>query len=345
MRFFLTAIWIVLAPPVWADVAQESAQLAALPEVPGAVAGWISVEDSEFAVAGVRVAGATDEIGEDDAWHIGSLTKSMTATLAARLVEDNQITWTATIGEVLGQQYPDMDPAWQDVTLAMLLRHASGMDANLGRWRSLWLGDGPRANYLEAMLADEPVGDQGAFAYSNAGYVVAGAMLEAAAGAPWEELMQTQIFAPLGIESAGFGPPQGGVPEGHSVNRRGVPSAAGQGRAADNIPAMGPAGRVHLSASDMLLYLRAHLIRDEDFLSAESWRRLQTPEGEGLYAFGWVSDGNRMQHSGSNTLWYATAYIDREAGRAGFVAVNSGDREAVEDPIAEAVQRLVGTVD
>src|SRR6476646_10575493 len=41
----------------------------------------------EIAATGVRKFGEDEEVTVDDAWHLGSCTKSMTATLAAMLVE------------------------------------------------------------------------------------------------------------------------------------------------------------------------------------------------------------------------------------------------------------------
>ena len=45
------------------------------------------------------------------------------------------------------------------------------------------------------------------FLYSNAGYVIAGAMLEQVTGESWEELIRTEVFEPLGMTRAGFGAP------------------------------------------------------------------------------------------------------------------------------------------
>ena len=61
------------------------------------------------------------------------------------------------------------------------------------------------------------------FTYSNAGYVIAGAVLERVAGKPWEQVVREDLLAPLGIRSAGFGAPgEAGAddqPRGHE--RRG----------------------------------------------------------------------------------------------------------------------------
>jgi CubicO group peptidase (beta-lactamase class C family) len=70
----------------------------------------------------------------------------------------------------------------------------------------------PRASRLALTgltLARPPEAAPGArFIYSNRNYIVAAAMLEAATGRPWEDLMRERLFAPLAMEGAGFGPPE-----------------------------------------------------------------------------------------------------------------------------------------
>lgn len=144
------------------------------------------------------------------------------------------------------------------------------------------------------------------------------------------------------MDSAGFGPPQGAAPEGHRGRLVLGLTPAGQGNDADNIPAMSPAGRVHLSTEDMLRFLRAHALRDAEFLAEETWEELHRASGPRNYAMGWgVTESGSLIHSGSNTLWYAIAYIDPATEEAVFVAVNTGDLDSVSDPIDAAVRDLL----
>lgn len=335
----LLALVTGVAPiPASADLSEVAARLAAHPLVPGAVVGWVTAEEQGLAVAGQRRADAAAEVAEGDLWHIGSLTKSMSATLAARMVEAGAIRWDSTIDEVLGGVHPGMEAAWREVPLEALLRHASGMRANPELLARLSQGDVARADYVGAMLAEEPVGPRGGFLYSNAGYVVAGAMLEAAGGAAWEALVAREVFGPLGMTSAGFGPPEGDQPQGHRGGLLGGLLPVPPGPRADNIPALGPAGRVHLSAGDMLAYLRAHLVGDPGYLAPGSWARLHRAEGPGDYALGWVDVDGVLRHSGSNTLWFAQMRLYRAEGVAVFVAVNSAVLQQVRGPVEAAAE-------
>src|SRR5438046_7082410 len=52
------------------------------------------------AAAGVRKWGDTVPVTTSDVFHIGSCTKSMTATLAAMFIEQGKLRWDTTIAEV-----------------------------------------------------------------------------------------------------------------------------------------------------------------------------------------------------------------------------------------------------
>ncbi|MDG4648266.1 serine hydrolase [Roseibacterium sp. SDUM158017] len=326
--------------PAGADVSGIAAHLALHPAIPGAVAGWTTAGRHALAVAGLRRQGGGAAVEPGDRWHIGSLTKSMTATLAARMVEARAIDRDATVGATLGASF-DMDDAWRDATLVSFLRHASGMRANIGLAGRLRVGRGPRADYVARVLAQRPRGPRGGFLYSNAGYVVAGAMLEAAGRAPWEDLVARDVFAPLGLASAGFGAPAGAGPRGHRLTPFGGLRPVAPGPRADNIPALGPAGRVHVSGGDMLRYLRAHLLGEGPFLSRESWGRLHRAEGPGRYAQGWAEVDGVLRHSGSNGYWFAQMRLCRAGGAAAFVAVNAAAMGLVRRPVEAAADAVL----
>jgi CubicO group peptidase (beta-lactamase class C family) len=291
------------------------------------------------AVDGVRQAGAAAPATIADVWHWGSVTKSMTATLAALLVEAGVFAWETTVGDLLGDAVPGMRDAYREANLLHLLSHRSGLQANIAIPDLLAFpreeadARASRIAYAAQALAQEPVGAVAAqMLYSNSGYVIVGAMMEQRLGATWEALIAERLFAPLGLASAGFGAPgtPGALdaPAGHALD----PADAAGGRVAfppgvaitDNPFVLGPAGRVHMSIPDMLVYLAAH--RDgADLLTPASWQTLHTPPFGGDYALGLIvrPDGT-LWHSGSNTLWYAEVLIDAAKGVVAAAAANDG---------------------
>ena len=296
----------------------------------------------ESAVAGVRVRGGEEAVTLDDFWHLGSCTKAMTATLAARLVEAGTIDWDSTIAETLPDLADGMDPAYRDITLHQLLTHRGGLPAKLlgtDTWTSAWSRSGPldeqRRLFLVDVLSMEPAGPVGEYAYSNAGYTLAGHMCSVAAGVPFEELLQTQVFEPLGMDGVGYGAPltRGDQqPNGHTQD--GTPSDP----FADNPAVLTPAGRVHGTMQDWSRFVAAHLSHDgaDGFLDSATFDALHTPaDGPGKqYAMGWGTvdrewgGGRVLTHSGSNTMWYCVAWVAPLQNMAVLVACNQGGDEA-----------------
>ncbi len=284
--------------------------------------------------SGLRSIDAKVAVTADDIWHLGSMTKSMTATLVARLAEQGGITWDTTVGEVLGARVPDMNPAYKPVTFRHLCSHHAGLQPNIdmAQQEAFPRDDGgdprpDRLRYAGLALKQAPVAAPGEkMVYANNGFIVAGAMLEAVCGRSWEDLITAQVFTPLKLALAGFGPP--GMPGklDQPVGHAGAtPFPPGPGRPADNPVALGPAGRVHMNLRDLIAYLDAHLRRPAAFLKPDSWQILHTPPFGGNYAMGWIAEGGRLWHNGSNTLWYAEMCADTARGTLAAVACNQGD--------------------
>ncbi|MHC5110693.1 MAG: serine hydrolase domain-containing protein [Planctomycetota bacterium] len=302
-----------------------------------------------IAVDGLRVAGGKRKVTTDHLWHWGSIGKSMTATLAARLVERGVVAWDDTIGQRLGNVVPSMRDEYRDVTLSMLLSHRSGMPANIPVEQFANFASSPaepipdRLAWVKIALAQEPeVPKKETYHYSNNGYIVAGAMLGSATGRSWEDLMRKEVFGPLNLASAGFGAPAAADPNGQPRGHRSILGAdAPVAPDADNPPALGPAGRIHMSLADIATYLTVHATRRESFLSKETYDRLHTASFGGFYALGWVvTDEKRRWHNGSNNSWDAEATFNLENGTVAAVVVNDGDIKNVQPTVRKLIQTL-----
>ncbi len=317
-RTFLAALGLavlprrVLAQTALPDGTMNAAllhQLRLALGTPGMAVGWQrSGYAAELLADGLRAAGQDEAVTTQDKWHIGSITKSFTALLFARAVEAGVIGWDTRLGDRL----PAVPRAWRSVTGIELLSHHAGMPADIPLPELLALprieadARASRARYVELALAMKPVArPRSNYSYSNCGPVVAARMLEVATGFSWEELMQRHVLTPLGLTSAGFGPPMGDQPRGHDH---------GQPILQDNPAAMGPAGRLHMNLPDLLSYLAAHRDRPA-LLSRAGWAQLHKPRFRSNHALGWfVSPEGNLWHNGSNTAWYAEAAVERGSG-------------------------------
>lgn len=309
---------------------------------------------------GFRKHGGPEAVTVNDIFHIGSVTKSMTATVAAMLVEQGTVSWTTTIGELFSDYGEQLHPDYRGVTLEQLLAHRGGAPGNAPRllWMNAWNAGGPPAEqrlaFVQGLLARKPEAKPGTKKiYSNQGYAIAGVMLEKAAGKPWEELMRTLLFEPLGMNSAGFGAPAtpGKVdqPWGHKQGRSTGLESVPPGPRADNPPAIGPAGTVHCSLPDLAQYVVFHLAGEQggsELLKAQSFKKLHTPAGDD-YALGWVvlerewAGGRALMHNGSNTMFYIVVWMAPERNCAVIVATNVGSVNVAFSGCDEAAGKLI----
>lgn len=307
-------------------------------------------------VRGLRRHGEAEAVTLDDRWHLGSNTKAMTCALFARLVEQGRARWAMPLTEA----FPGvaLDPAWDDTTLDDLMQHRAGLLDNdvIG---SDWLASArndpaslpeQRAAITARALGKSPGGPRGTFAYGNGNYIVLGAAIERLTGIAWEDAMRTEVFAPLGIASGGFGPPQGEHPWGHrgaAGQYTAVPSSSPY---ADNPLALGPAGTAHMTLADYARFLGVFLNDGAGWLTPETVRVLTTPaSGPGFgYAKGWgvVSEpqdaatlGTMLAHEGSNTLWHVLAVVSAQAGLA-VVTVSNSYSPQVDGQLAERLLQL-----
>ena len=305
-------------------------------------------------VAGCRHRRSSDPIAVDAPWHIGSITKSVTASLVLRLVEQKRLALDTPIGGILGQHVDDMHPDWQAVTLRRVLSHTAGLPANVKimqlRGRREADPTAERLSRLRALWTDPLEDGVPPFSYSNIGYVLAGVVAEQVARQSWEDLIVDEIATPLGLSSLGFGAPTGpGTPWGHRrVFGVSVPKNPGSG-GADNPDWMRPAGGLHLSLADLAAWGQVQLAARQgarpDFLSGDSCAAMHTPVADD-YGFGWViqampgDDGTLVWHNGSNTLWYAVLAMVPERDLVVAVAMNRFDQNRG-DAALEALIRAV----
>jgi CubicO group peptidase (beta-lactamase class C family) len=308
-------------------------------------------ETATIWVSGRRASGADIPVGTDDCWHWGSISKSLTAALVARLVESGAIRWDDTVGELLKTIGPGMRDVYKPVTFRHLLSHRAGLPDNIPLLQFAKFANmsrnvcKDRRAYAKIALSMPPLGPMGsAFLYSNSGYVIAGAMLEAKLGHSWEHLLRTHVFRPLKLSTAGFGAPGEEDrlvhPAGHTYSHdlKIHLSRRVESELADNPQVLGPAGRVHMSLADMLEFLATH--RDgSDFLLPETQRILRTPPFGGRYAMGWVNVQNgALWHNGSNTLWYAEVLFEPAWG-ACVAAVANDARPETQTVVHQALLR------
>jgi D-alanyl-D-alanine carboxypeptidase len=250
----------------------------------------------EVASDGVRKAGGTAVIEESDLFHVGSMTKAMTATMLSTLVQEGKLSWDMTMTQAFPAIASIMDSRYSGVTLEELLTHTSGLPRYTTdlEWESIPPFTGTPAEQRQAfarmLLTRPPIGPAGVYRYSNAGYAMATAIAEKATGETWEQLMQQRVFGPLNILAV-YGWPLlsgDGEPWGHRI-KDGVVTPHDSADHYRVPTVLAPAGDISMSILDYSVFARLHLAGLEDIdggaLSAADIQRLHRPVLE--YSSGW----------------------------------------------------------
>ena len=325
-----------------------------------AAASFGSGSIRESAVVGRRKYDDPTPATLNDAFHLGSCTKSMTATLIAMAVDEKKLEWETTLATLFPEYARTTRPEFRTVTVRQLLNQRSGFLSET------WPAGSPpdwrrapgslseqRSRYVKLALADAPANPPGTtFLYSNRNYIVAGSILETLTRTPWETWIEQRLFRPLAMTTAGFGAPatppsKVDAPWPHVVrDGRHVPIPPGVG--ADNPAVLGPAGTVRCSIEDWARYGLFHLSAargQSRRLSPAVSRELYTPPKGSEYACGWGvanrswGGGTVLSHNGSNTMNFAVIWLAPLRDFGVVAAVNQGNAGA--DAACDAVASLL----
>ena len=241
-------------------------------------------------------------LSADHVFRIGSVTKQFAAAAALKLAEASKL----SLEDPLTKFVPGY-PGGKRVTVRMLLNHTSGVRSYTDI-PGVMAGVTGRRDVTTAELIDTFKAEKPDFApgqgwhYNNSGYVLLGAVIEAASGKPWHVYMDDVFFKPLGMTRTRYGNQQDAAIPGHVDGY----SRKGDGWArAGHISMTQPhaAGALVSSVDDLLKWNRA--LHEGKVLQDASYRAMIAPVGkatESNYGFGIVATTLRgvpqLQHGG-----------------------------------------------
>jgi CubicO group peptidase (beta-lactamase class C family) len=144
----------------------------------------------------------------DTVFDLASLTKPLATAAALMLLTDQgKVAPAASLGELLPAAWLPKDK--RPLTLASLLAHRSGLPA----WQPFYqeiLAAPPetRGALLPRLAAATPLPHPAdtATLYSDLGFMLLQAVVEAASGLPLDRFCQEKIYRPLGLKTLGFRP-------------------------------------------------------------------------------------------------------------------------------------------
>lgn len=295
--------------PLHAQIAEQMVRL----RVPGVGLGIL--EDGAEHVAGFGVTNVDHPapVAGETLFQNGSITKTLTALAAMRLVEAGTLELDAPVRTYL----PDLRVAdaavAAAVTMRHLLTHTAGWEGDYLIFTDRGRGDDALASFI-TQLADlpqlTPLGT--VWAYNNAGFYLAGRVIEVLTGQTFEQALRELVLAPLGMHHAFFFPEEVML---HSF-AVGHHEADGKPKVAAPWPiprSANPAGGITSNPPDLLRYARFQLgdgtaADGTRLLTRESLDRLHTPvqaagPGESIGLAWFIRDvgGVRLLRHGGGT--------------------------------------------
>ncbi len=334
-----------LAPDVRAGVDAAVAQTLARTGAPSASVAVVK----DGRIAYVRAYGTAEvetklEAAPGMRYSIGSISKQFTAAAVLLLAEEGKL----SLDDPVARFVPGLTRA-QDVTLRQLLSMTSG-------YQDYWpqdyvMPDMLRPATAESILAgwakkplDFEPGTR--WQYSNTNYVIAGLVVEKAAGRPLLRFLHERIFDPLRMTTVSDSDQ---APLGPGDPARYMRYALGPVRPA---PKEGKgwlfaAGELAMTAEDLARWDVSMI--DQTVLKAASYRQMETEvllaNGAGTrYGLGVgvaLTDGRRMiSHGGEVSGFTATNQVFPD-DRAAVVVLTNIDAASASEQIASAVARLL----
>lgn len=233
---------------------------------------------------GVRRLGHPAAVDADTLFNIASVSKAFNAAALGLLVDEGRIGWDDPVARHIPRLQLHDPYVTRAATVRDMLAHRVGLGRLTGN-RLRWISSRERSEQIERLRHLEPeVGFREGYVYSNVLYMVAGEVVPAVTGMPWEQFVERRLFAPLGMHRSLAGGSRldesGNVAWPHqeidgevvAIRRR-------------NFDAVGPAASVHSSAREIANWMRLHLGTPGQF------------EGKALLARATVEEMHRAQNT------------------------------------------------
>src|SRR3954468_21042670 len=264
--------------------------------------------------------GGAPDPATDGQYRIGSISKTVTAVAVMRLRDEGRL----RLDDPLEQHLPGTPLG--DRTIGQLLAHPAGASAESpGDW---WERT-PGGTLADLQLEEDDVvlGAARRFHYSNLGFGLLGELVARARGASWDDVVRTEVLAPLGMA--------------RTTPRPVPPAAAGAAvhpwadvvlpEPEHHAGVMAAAGQLWSTLADLARFAVFLLGDTGDILDPATLAEMSEPAGVDASAPGWSAYGLGVQvlrlddrtlvgHGGSMPGFLAGVFVDRDE-RTGAVSL------------------------
>ncbi|MEM7007386.1 MAG: serine hydrolase domain-containing protein, partial [Pseudomonadota bacterium] len=286
-------------------------------------------------------------VTEETIFRAGSISKSVTSTIAVRLAEEGLIGIDTPVRDLapeinLNNPWAETDP----IRIGHLMEHTAGLAGSSYREYAENVPDAPPATYVETVGEFTARWRPGTlYSYSNAGHTLLARVLEVATGETFDDLAEKYVFSPLEMTSASFltyGKDPTLISKSYTLS--GEPEPVWE-------MLIRPSGSLLTTPSDLARFAAFHAGDGDTLLSPESLARMARSEmseaarqgvGTGAYGLGSFSFGAGGQvfrgHWGQTEGFRANLGYLPGTGSGFILMMNTVDEEA-----AEAIRERIGS--
>lgn len=314
--------------------------------IPGLAISVIKPDTIYYGVAGTKRIGSSDKIDIQSKFQIASNTKSITATIAAMLVEENYIQWDSKIIDIVPELNANVRPEYEDITLVQLLSNRAKIQPfesdNSKEWKNIpktiKTSKNSKLDFAKYALNLKPkINSEKNHSYSNGGFIISALLMERATMKTWESLVKEfnerfEIDASIGFPN-----------QTNSLDTYGHKKKFGTYKpieASDEYKFdfdFSAAGNLSISIADLSKVMAQHLdglLGNDNILSSVTYDKLHYSLD--AYALGWYNgfigeSKQKFSYHGGSLETFSSAIILSADRKIGVIILVNADDKNVEE--------------
>jgi len=293
------------------------------------------------------VAKRTPVIPDRTLFRPGSVSKLLTWTAVMQQVARGKLDLDADINKYLDFEIPP-GPEGKPITLRNLMTHTPGFEEVI---KELIVTDPAKLTSLDVVVKRQVPARLYAAgttpAYSNYGATLAGYIVQRVSGLTFEDYIEQNVLAPLGMTHSSFRQP---LPSSLQVDMANGYSVASGDPEEFELVTMPPAGSLSATGADMAAFMIAHLQNgaygDKRILAEETAKMMHDtaltllpPLNRMLLGFYESNiNGHRViSHGGDTQFFHSELHLYIDDGVGLFISMNSTGKEGAAGPIRTAL--------
>ncbi|MFD6451671.1 serine hydrolase domain-containing protein [Nocardia sp. NPDC060220] len=349
MRYTILAAVLALVSTVCgcdaeprADTLRRDVEAIAALGTTGVQARVVGVGTDQAAVAGHSNTSVLAAVSPEGYFRIGSLTKTMVATVVLMLVGERRLSLDDTVQHWLPDMVRGNGNDGAEITVRHLLQHTSGIHESPPEmataedyYRLRYQVRDPRDTVAAAMRHAPDFAPGAGWSYSNVGYVLLGLIIEQVANRPWYDEISARILEPLGLRDTRWPGDAPTLPDPHANGYQQFEVDGPLIDVTELVDADASAGYVSTTADVGTFYrslLGGKLLRPEELaqmrttVPVEGVTGLVWPGasyGLGLFAVPLSCGGTYWMHNGGQTGFLTNAGVTDDGGRSAVVSLSA----------------------